>query len=326
MAAESNWWSDAQVTSPGPVMEALVIAGLPTEISAGQYQLIYNVLSLVIAAQLFTALFLFVARNRVSPRFRVAVLVSATVCAIAAYHYFRIFNVFGEAYPPGETIESAHQLSDVVFNEGYRYVDWLLTVPLLLVETVAILALAQDETRRLLFKLIPASALMIALGYPGELTTDTGPRLLFGTLSTIPFAYILYVLFVELSASLDRQPENVRHTVKMLRLLLIGSWGVYPVAYLFPVLGFEGATAFTIKQVGYSLADIVAKAAFGLVIYSIARRRTLAEDPDFATEAREHGLDGADDDRRPVGAGAGTGSGRPDGGASSVAAGGPGRT
>ena len=85
---------------------------------------------------------------------------------------------------------------------------------------------------------------MIALGYPGEITSDTGPRLLWGTLSTIPFIYLLYVLFVELSKSLDRQPEQVRGTVSKLRIMLVGLWGVYPIAYLFPVFGFDGATPF----------------------------------------------------------------------------------
>ena len=82
---------------------------------------------------------------------------------------------------------------------------------------------------------------MILLGYPGEITTDTGPRLLWGTLSTIPFLYLLYVLFVELAKSLDRQPAEVRSTVGRLRIMLVGLWGVYPIAYLMPVLGFDGA-------------------------------------------------------------------------------------
>ena len=59
------------------------------------------------------------------------------------------------------------------FNEGYRYVDWLLTVPLLLFETIAVLALAKAVRRGLLLKLIPASALMIILGYPGEISSST---------------------------------------------------------------------------------------------------------------------------------------------------------
>jgi len=58
------------------------------------------------------------------------------------------------------------------FNEAYRYVDWLLTVPLLLVEVIAVLALAKEVSSSLISRLVPASAAMIALGYPGEISTD----------------------------------------------------------------------------------------------------------------------------------------------------------
>jgi hypothetical protein len=67
---------------------------------------------------------------------------------------------------------------------------------------------------------------MIALGYPGEISTDNNTKVLWGVLSTIPFLYILYVLFVELSKSLDRQPAGVAATIGRLRLLLIATWGV----------------------------------------------------------------------------------------------------
>ena len=128
---------------------------------------------------------------------------------------------------------------------------------------------------------------MIALGYPGEISADTGTRLLWGTLSTIPFVYLLYVLFVELTKSLDRQPPEVRSTVGKLRIMLVGLWGVYPVAYLFPVIGIDGANAFVAKQFGYTFADIFAKAAFGLVIYKIARMKSATDEPGFDGEDDE---------------------------------------
>ena len=252
------------------------------ELSAGQFNTVYNLLSLAIASLLFTAIYLLFSRGRVAPRYRNAVVVSAIVCGIATYHYIRIFDNFGESYPPGATVDAAHQLSNVGFNEAYRYVDWLLTVPLLLVETVAVLALAHSAQKSLLFKLVPASAAMILLGYPGELTAELGPRLLWGTLSTIPFLYILYVLFVELTRSIDRQPVQVQHTIRMLRLALVGLWGIYPIAYLFPLFGgdfFAGADGFVLKQAGYSIADILAKAAFGLAIFKVARVKSALEDP-----------------------------------------------
>ena len=251
-------------------------------LTSGQFSTVYNLFSLVIASMLFTAIFLVLSRSRVAPRYRNALLVSAIVCGIAAYHYIRIFNNFQDSYEStAQGGNGPYVLTEVPFNEGYRYVDWLLTVPLLLVETIAVLALAKAVQKSLLTKLVIASVLMIALGYPGEITTDVGPRLLWGTLSTIPFLYILYVLFVELSASLERQPVQVRSTVGKLRIMLVGLWGVYPIAYLMPVLGFDGPDAFVLRQAGYSIADILAKAAFGLVIYKIARIKSQVEDPAF---------------------------------------------
>lgn len=253
------------------------------ELSSGQYDSIYNLFSLAIASLGFTGLFLVISQGRVLKRYRNALIVSATVCFIATYHYFRIFNNFKDSYQTTtQGGKGTFTLTNVEFNEAYRYVDWFLTVPLLLVETIAVLALAKAVQKSLLFKLVPASALMILLGYPGELATDTSTRLIWGTLSTIPFLYLLYVLFVELSKSLDRQPPEVRGTVSKLRIMLVGLWGIYPIAYLFPVFGFDGANAFVARQVGYSLADIFAKAAFGLVIFKIARLKSEAEDPSFA--------------------------------------------
>jgi bacteriorhodopsin len=258
-------------------------AGIQVEqLTSGQYDTVYNLLSLAIASLFFTGLYLILSRDRVLPRYRNAILVSATVCFIATYHYVRIFDNFRESYVT-DAVGGAgvYSLTNVAFNEGYRYVDWFLTVPLLLVETIAVLALTRAAAKPLLTKLVVASALMIALGYPGEITTEVGPRLLWGTLSTIPFLYILYVLFVELSKSLDRQPAEVRGMVSKLRIMLVGLWGVYPIAYLMPIVGFDGPEAFVLRQAGYSIADILAKAAFGLVIFAIARKKSAFDEAGF---------------------------------------------
>jgi len=123
---------------------------------------------------------------------------------------------------------------------------------------------------------------MIILGYPGEISTSNGTKMLYFVLSMIPFLYILYVLFGELGNSLDRQPDGVAKTVSNLRLLLIGTWAVYPISYLIPVFitnpsASEAASLFTYRQVGYTIADVLAKCVFGLTIYKIARMKSIAE-------------------------------------------------
>lgn len=256
--------------------------------SESGFLIVYNGFSLGIASMLFTTIFLLVARERVLPRYRMAVLVSATVTGIAAYHYFRMFDSFNHVFGP-DAIEGA------VYNVGYRYVDWLLTVPLLLVEVITVLALPAARRSSLLNKLIPASAAMIILGYPGEITSDLGPKAIWGALSTLPFIYILFVLFVELTKSLEGQPAEVKATIGRLRLLLIATWGVYPISYLFPMIGdwtgsefFTGADGFVARQLGYTIADILAKCLFGLVIFKIARLKSMADDSAFAAAEAKH--------------------------------------
>ena len=251
---------------------------LSSTMSNGGYTLVYNMLSLGIASMLFTTIFLFVARERVLPRYRMAVMVSGTVTAIAAYHYFRMFDDFKHAFGP-------EGMGVVAYNVGYRYVDWLLTVPLLLVETVAVLALARALQTQLLVKLVPASAAMIALGYPGDARLDVfglAPSI-WGLLSTIPFLYILYVLFVELGKSLERQSAAVQRKIKELRLLLLATWGVYPIAFIanMNATGFDEAS-FVLRETGYTIADILAKCLFGLVIFTIARIKSAEDSEEFA--------------------------------------------
>ena len=245
--------------------------------SEAGYSVVFNMLSLGIASMLFTTTFLLVARERVLPRYRMAVMVSATVTAIAAYHYFRMFDSFVHAFGPDAVAGAS-------YNVGYRYVDWFLTVPLLLVETVAVLALARQAQSSLLVRLVPAAALMIALGYPGDsgMTMGLAPSV-WGLLSTIPFLYILYVLFVELGKSLERQSEAVQRKIKELRLLLLATWGVYPIAFIanMNATGFD-ETSFVLRETGYTIADILAKCLFGLMIFTIARIKSAEEDKEFA--------------------------------------------
>ena len=239
-----------------------------------QWNLVYAVFSFGLISMLATTVYTLVSQNRVLPKYRNALVMSSMVTFIAAYHYYRIFNSFSES--------SENQVVNVsgsqgAFNEAYRYVDWLLTVPLLLVEVIAVLALAAAVAKSLITRLVPAAAAMIALGYPGEISSDQNTQVLYGVLSTIPFLYILYVLFAELTKSLDRQPAGVAETVGRLRLLLIATWGVYPIAYIFNIVGDASAESFVAIQVGYTIADILAKCVFGLTILKIARMKSIAE-------------------------------------------------
>ena len=249
-------------------------------LDANQWNAVYAVFSLGLVSMLATTVYTLVSQGRVLAKYRTALVMSSMVTFIAAYHYYRIFNSFNESSALVEgTTNVAVNVSGTegAFNEAYRYVDWLLTVPLLLVEVVAVLALAAAVAKSLMMRLVPAAAAMIILGYPGEISNDSGTQWTFGILSTIPFLYILYVLFVELGKSLDRQPEGVAATIGRLRLLLIATWGVYPISYILGMSNEITPESFVGVQVGYTVADILAKCVFGLTIFKIARMKSHAE-------------------------------------------------
>ena len=244
------------------------------DLTLGQFNIVYNALSFAIAAMLGSFVFFVLARGQVAPKYRMALIMSSIVVAIAGYHYFRIFQSWTDAYTLSNGVYVA---SGAPFNDGYRYMDWLLTVPLLVAELVAVLALSRSKTISLTAKLAIAAVLMVALGFPGEISSDMTTRAIWGALSTIPFIYIIWVLWGELGQAVSRQTSEVKVLLRNTRLLLLATWGFYPIVYMLPMFGIAGASAMVGIQVGYSIADVAAKCGYGLMIYAIARAKTVAD-------------------------------------------------
>ena len=149
------------------------------EMTDMQYQAVYNVLSFALASMMATTVYLWFRSFAVQDKYRSAVLISGLVTCIAAYHYFRIFNSWVEAYsyPAGKLVDGAMVVEDpkltgVPFNDAYRYMDWLLTVPLLLIEILLVMNLDAETYSEKAKTLGVSSALMIVSGYYGELTVS----------------------------------------------------------------------------------------------------------------------------------------------------------
>ena len=162
-------------------------------------------------------------------------------------------------------------------NEGYRYADWLITVPLLIIELLIVLGVSTELRKKLMTGLLPATVLMIGLGYPGEVSSSTGTKWLFWFLAMVPFVYILRTLYGQLKSAAERETPAVSAAIRNATIVLLGTWMVYPLAYLFPVFDGDSGTLETLRQVAYTFADITAKGLYGLMIVGIAKARSASD-------------------------------------------------
>lgn len=263
--------------TPAPVALDEVVS---ESFTVGQYNLIYNFLSFSIAAMGSSTVFFFFQFSLVKEQYRTAIVISALVVLIAFYHYIRIFNSFTEAYTLMDNVVTE---TGIPFNNAYRYVDWLLTVPLLLMEIVLIMNLSEEETASKIKQLGISSALMICLGYPGEISDSMMTRWFFWGLAMIFFLFIVYSLTAGLQGSLKSQ-GSARSLVETACYVTIISWCTYPIVYIFPMLGLTGYTAMTFVQVGYTIADVTSKPVLGLVVWRIAVKKS---QPGFIAEQAE---------------------------------------
>merc|ERR1711865_559370 len=216
-------------------------------LSSFQYDLIYNMASLGLASMGASTAFFFLRVGSMHEKYKTALCITGLVTFIAMYHYFRIFNSFEKAYTPCEKVggvidynkcdadEYGYSPTGIPFNDAYRYVDWLLTVPMLLIEIILVMGLSAEETKSRCTTLGISAALMIAFGYPGEITGEVAPRMLFWFISMIPFCYIVYTLFVGLKEAQEHQLPEIKDAVKWACYATVISWCTYPIVYLFPV-------------------------------------------------------------------------------------------
>jgi len=210
-------------------------------------------------AMMAASVFFFFELNNVPAQWRTSVLVSGLITFIAAVHYY---------YMRGYNLETGE--SPVFF----RYVDWILTVPLMCVEFYLITKKAGAKAG-LLWQLIFASLVMLVTGYIGEAIYGTETQSwVWGLISGIAYFYIVYLVwFGEVAQLAGKSTPAVNKAVKTLGWFVLVGWAIYPIGYIAGTAGgffgmrmFEGLS----MDIVYNIGDAINKIGFGLVIYVLA--------------------------------------------------------
>merc|ERR1712217_289494 len=217
-----------QVAQHGTSRRATTAATMMFAMTASQFDLVYNVLSFSLASMAASTMFFWLRISSVHEKYKSALVISGLVTFIAAYHYLRIFNSWTEGYEfPHGKVDADPVLTGKPFNDAYRYMDWLLTVPLLLLEIIFCMNLDPAEMSREAWSLGISSALMIAVGYPGELviTGDLSFRFVCFVFSFAVFLFIVYKLLVGLKDAIAKETNpDVANMLNQVCLATVIPW------------------------------------------------------------------------------------------------------
>ncbi len=200
--------------------------------------------------------FFFLEIQRVEGKWKTSLTVSGLVTLVAAVHYFYMRDVWIET---GST------------PTVYRYIDWLITVPLLMVEFYLILAAIAKVPSGVFWRLMIGTLVMLVGGYLGEAGyMGVWPGFLIGMGG---WAFILYEVFAGQASKInaDSAPPSVQGAFKLMRNIVTVGWAIYPVGYFVGYLmGSDPKESANMLNVVYNLADVVNKIAFGVIIWTVA--------------------------------------------------------
>ena len=207
---------------------------------------------LVTAAMLAATVFFFVERDRVHGKWKTSLSVAGLVTGVAFWHYLYMRGVWADT-GPSPTV--------------YRYIDWLITVPLQIIEFYLILKVCTNVGSGLFWKLLSASVLMLVFGFVGE--TGGASANLMGILGVIAWLYIIYEVFMGEAGKLNAASGNAaaQSAFNSIRWIVTIGWAIYPIGYW---VGVGTNADMASANLIYNYADFINKIAFGLAIYVAA--------------------------------------------------------
>jgi bacteriorhodopsin len=207
-------------------------------------------------AMLAATVFFFVERSNVSAEWKMSMTVSGLITGIAAVHYYYMREVW---------------VTSGISPTEFRYIDWILTVPLMVVEFYLL-------TKVNFQKLVWASIVMLVTGYFGEAGIGPLTPALWGFLSGAAYFYIAYdVVAGEVGTAAAAAGGKIANANTLLTRFVIIGWGIYPLGYLIGTADGQwysfmaGAVDADMRDLIYNVGDAINKIGFGLVVWAAAK-------------------------------------------------------
>lgn len=252
--------------------------GITDGFSEMAYQLVSHVLTLGYAVMLAALMYFILTMKSVAPKYRISSVLSVVVMVSAFLLLFVqatnwtnsfVFDIEKGRYYLGEGVD--------LFNNGYRYLNWLIDVPMLLFQILFVVSLTKSSFSSIRNQFWFSGTGMIVTGYIGQYyeVTNITSFAVWGAISTVFFIHILFVMHKVIKEGKENIPDNAQKILGSIWVLFLVSWFLYPGAYLMPhLLGIEGGFfneyGVVGRQVTYTIADVCSKVIYGVLLARLA--------------------------------------------------------
>ncbi|MGB3802014.1 MAG: bacteriorhodopsin [Lewinella sp.] len=245
--------------------------------SPSQYEAVDHLLSMGVGAH-FAALIFFILTSRfIAPRYRTATALSCIVMVSAGTILYGQSGLWETAFTFNAS-SGVYEPAEATFTNGFRYVNWMVTIPCLLIQLLLVLDIRGQQLFSDAGRLILLAWGMIITGYVGQLyeTTDLMQLTIWGAISTVFFIGMNWIVGTRIFRGATVMPPTASGAMRKVFWLMMFAWTLYPLAYAVPYFA-PSASGVVIRQALFTVADVSSKAVYGLMITYIALQRSAAE-------------------------------------------------
>jgi bacteriorhodopsin len=243
------------------------------------YQIVAHVLTLGYAVMLASLFYFILTMRSVAPKYRISSVLSVVVMVSAFLLLYQQAQNWTNAFSFDQT-KGLYFLANGadLFNNGYRYLNWLIDVPMLLLQILFVVSLTKSNFSSVRNQFFFSGVMMILTGYIGQYyeVTNLNTFLIWGAISTAFFFHILWLMNKVITEGKEGIPLKAQKLLTTIWWLFVVSWMLYPGAYLMPhLLGIEGAffseAGVVGRQITYTIADISSKVIYGVLLTQVAQ-------------------------------------------------------
>lgn len=259
--------------------------GLEQGYSEMAYQMVSHVLTLGYAVMLAGLFYFVLTIKQVAPKYRTSSILSVVVMVSAFLLLYVQANNWTTAFAFDQTRGRYFLAPGAdLFNNGYRYLNWLIDVPMLLFQILFVVSLTKRKFPSVRNQFWISGTFMILTGYVGQYyeVTNLSRFAIWGAVSTVFFIHILWLMRKVIQEGKEGIPAPAQKTLTSIWWLFVVSWMLYPGAYLMPHLGgITGAlfneTGVVAREITYTIADISSKVIYGVLLTVVATQLSKAE-------------------------------------------------